>query len=485
MTRPLSALGLAVLLLAGVVAGQDSLRETPAVRLIAGVQAGVLPVFTRTGPNSVGAGSGAVIHPAGFILTADHVTQSFPGVVLFGLQRVDYEIVGRVPERDVALLKVDPRHVTATIPIGRSHDLRAGEPIIVGGNPGGRGIIFSQGSINAPSIDPSWPNVLVTSYWRTDLDQARERQTVSTGGRPTFIQFDAISNRGNSGGPLINYEGQLIGLVATKSFHEEGINWAIPSDRIRLLTPHLVDPEVVNGFSVGLQVDLLAAEAQVTQVRSGSPAEQSGLQVGDVLLSVNQQPVRSGPEWSLLLHGHRVGDVLQVDYRRGAETRSANITCGEPVLPTAVAEDGRQPGIRYQLYKGRFPQIPDWSQLKSTQQGDCTRIGYEGIVAADATEFGIVFSGYVRFPEAGLYRLHLTSDDASRLFIDDQLVIDNDLPHPEQKLSRWVRVPAGLVPFRVEYAETSGEKSLSLLVTRDYDTTSPVALEFFRDPDQP
>lgn len=112
-----------------------------------------MPVLA-TATNS--AGSGAVFHEAGFILTADHVTTNSPGIGLFGLHRADYEIVGRVPERDLAILEVsDTSRLKAAIRVDRSNDLQLGEPIIVGGNPGGRGIVYSQGNINSASIELS------------------------------------------------------------------------------------------------------------------------------------------------------------------------------------------------------------------------------------------------------------------------------------------------------------------------------------------
>ena len=170
---------------------QDSARVTPSVKVIQQIQAGVVPIFAAT--NS--AGTGAVFHESGYILTADHVTTNAKGLALFGLHRADYEIVGRVPERDLAVLKVsDLSALKTAIRIGRSNDLQLGEPIIVGGNPGGRGIVYSQGIINAASIEPSWPNILVKSFWRNETDDLLGKRERSTGGRPDFIQFDATTN---------------------------------------------------------------------------------------------------------------------------------------------------------------------------------------------------------------------------------------------------------------------------------------------------
>ena len=112
----------------------DDPRITPAVTLIEKIRPAIVPIFTRAG-DSGSAGTGVVIHEQGYILTADHVTKDHEGVVIFGLTRVPYKIVGRLPERDLALLKVNlPKPITP-IPLGRSHDLRAGEPIVGGGNP--------------------------------------------------------------------------------------------------------------------------------------------------------------------------------------------------------------------------------------------------------------------------------------------------------------------------------------------------------------
>lgn len=73
---------------------------------------------------------------------------------------------------DIAILKLrDPKKVSSVIRFGNSHDLKLGEPIIVGGNPGGRGIVFSQGTINSRAIEPSWPNILVRSYWRNETTE--------------------------------------------------------------------------------------------------------------------------------------------------------------------------------------------------------------------------------------------------------------------------------------------------------------------------
>ena len=464
---------------------EESPRTTPTVTLIQRIESAVVPIFAQEEDGSLGSGTGTVISEQGYILTADHVTGDSKGVVLFGLQRVPYAVVGRLPERDVAILKVDASHVKAVVALGPSHDLRAGEPILVGGNPSGRGIVFATGIVNSPSIDPSWPNILVKSYWRNEMEEAARRKLHSTGGRPDFIQFDASSNRGNSGGPLVNAEGQLIGVVAQKSFDEESINWAIPIDQIRMLMPYVVQPEEIGDFRVGLEVDALAERAVVKRVVEESPAWQAGIRADDVLVSVDGEPVSVAADWLFQLNEHKRGDQLEVSWNRRGETMTGRLALAPRDGTTSVTAEGRLKGLDYALYDGRFAALPDFSKLTSVENGVAESVASDGIVDKDAENFAIVFRGYVKFPDAGLYRLYLGSDDCSKLYVDDRLVIDNDLPHPYQELSRLVRVPQGLIPIRVEYSETSGDKDLKLFAKRDIESKNSIPLKFFRDDERP
>ncbi len=474
-------LGLLLVSLQLVSNADDSPRHTPTVKLIQRIEQAVVPVFADEGNGNLGSGSGAVISSRGYIITADHVTNNFPGVVLFGLTRVPYEIIGRLPERDIAVLKVDAANVQSVISLGRSHDLRPGEPIVVGGNPGGRGVVFSTGIVNSPSIDPSWPNVFVKSYWRNEMQEAALKRHQSTGGRPDFIQFDASSNRGNSGGPLLNAEGHLIGVVSQKSFEEESINWAIPVDRIRMVLPYLIQPEVIGDFWVGLEIDTLAEMASVKRVVKESPAWQAGLREEDVLLAVNKNPVKTGVDWLFQLYEHKLGDQLKLSWDRDGETMKGEIELAQKKSETTIAEGDKETGLDYALYRGRFASLPDFTKLIAVETGTTKGVSYEGIIDQEATNFAIVFTGYMKFPDAGVYRMYLGSDDCSKLYIDDQLVIDNGLAHPYQELSRSVRVPRGLVPFRIEYSETSGGKGLKLYAKRDIESEETVSLEYFRD----
>ncbi len=466
-------------LIVGSLWSQESPRVTPAVRVINQIQPGVLPIFAST-TNS--AGSGAVIHESGFILTADHVTTNCPGVALFGLHRADYEIVGRVPERDLAILKVaDTSRVKGAIKLGRSNDLQIGEPIIVGGNPGGRGVVYSQGIINSASIEPSWPSILVKSYWRNETEVFQEKRERSTGGRPDFIQFDATTNRGNSGGPVVNFDGSLIGLVALKGAQEEGTNWAIPVDRIRMFMPYLIPSEEIGGFEVGLQLDMLADDGRVLSVVEGSAAWDAGIRCGDLVKRVDNQPIRQGHEWLVALWNHKPGDKVRVTYSSGEKTKQSQLELRAAPIESTVSSTEKVAGVKFQLYDGQFPFVPDYEKLTPVKQGIIERVDLSLVDVTGKRSYSIVYSGYIEFPEAGLVRIGLASDDGSKLFLNDQLTIDNDFGHGLQMLTRWVRVPRGLVPFRLEYMEVGGERGLILVAAQDIEGKKPIALKFYTD----
>jgi len=458
---------------------QESPRNTPAVRVISQIQPAVVPIFAMA---TQSAGSGTVFQESGFILTADHVTTNATGVALFGLHRAEYEIVGRVPERDLAVLKVnDISRLGAAIRMGRSNDLQIGEPIIVGGNPGGRGIVYSQGIINSASIEPSWPNILVKSFWRAETDDLLGKRERSTGGRPDFIQFDATTNRGNSGGPVVNFDSSLVGLVAIKSAQEEGTNWAIPVDRIRMFMPYLIPAEAIGGFEIGLQVDMLAEQGLVLDVFEGSSAWEAGVRAGDVIQKLDNQPIRQGHEWLLALWGRKSGDKVSLKFSQASKSRQAELELRAVSVQSTVPMSDKIPGVHFQLYDGLFPSVPNYEKLKPVDAGVVEKVDLNLVETSGKRSYSIVYSGYLEFEEAGLVRMGIGSDDGSKLYLNNQLLIDNDLAHGFQTLTRWARVPQGLVPFRVEFIEVGGDRGLVLSATKDMEGKQPIAMKFFTD----
>lgn len=236
-----------------VAKSQESARVTPTVKLIAKIEPCLVTIFAKT-DNAFGIGSGSFIHPDGYILTNFHVVQRFDGfVVLPNGDVAEYRYIGGVPERDIAIVKANLNEPAQPILLGRSHDIRNGEPVISAGNPGGRGTVFSSGIVSSKGIMTDASNVLMMSQFRGSV-------------RDLAIQFDAASNRGNSGGPLVNADGEQIGVVASKNFEEENINFAIPIDRVRMVVATALAAEPRRDIYAGVTVDYLAATPTVVAV---------------------------------------------------------------------------------------------------------------------------------------------------------------------------------------------------------------------------
>jgi S1-C subfamily serine protease len=445
----------------------ESPRETATVRLIRQLEPGVVAIFSQDGPDSGRSGSGSVIHEDGYILTNDHVVRNSPGQVLLADGTVlPYRTVGRLPEKDLAVILVRPSRPLTAIPLGRSHDLMSGEPVVVGGNPGGRGIVFSSGIVSSPRIMMDM-NALTMAHFKSDV-------------RDRFIQFDATSNAGNSGGPLINAEGRQIGVVAAKSFKEDNINYAIPSDRVRQFFAEMLAPEERSSFWLGLTVDTMGERCVVTAVAASSPAERAGLKPGDVLLSANAKSLRHGMDWLLILTGGKVGGTLEVKYERAGKTASARLVAAEYPAPPAISAQGKQPGLRYQLFHtSRLTRLPDFSTLKPAASGVARQLETGSLAKGREDDFALVFEGYMKVPAAGLHRLVLFSDDGSRCFVDGRLAVDNDGTHPPQEMGRWLRLTEGLHRVRVEFFEATGESVLKLILQSEEGATTELATGFF------
>ncbi|MCB1241481.1 MAG: trypsin-like peptidase domain-containing protein [Akkermansiaceae bacterium] len=442
----------------------QSPRETPTVALARKAGPAVVAVFSE-GEGKFHSGSGTLIHPDGYILTNDHVVQNRPGQVLLQDGSIrPYRLIGRVPEKDLAVILIPSPQPLPVLPLGRSADLLAGEPVLVAGNPGGRGIVFSSGIVSSPSMLMNAPNALVMAHFANDV-------------RDRFIQFDAASNPGNSGGPLINAEGRLIGVVSAANPGEQNIGFAIPADRVRSEFLRLVSPEERWNFWFGIGIDPLAMRAEVISVAKGAPAESAGLVPGDVLLQAGAKPLDSGLDWILSLVNGRSGVPLTMRWERKGTIHQADLVAQPYPVLAAVAREGLKPGARFKAYELKKPdRLPDFGMLKPVREGIAKTLSPR-VLEPTLPAFGLVIEGLLDLPEGGLVRLLLESDDGSRLYWHGRPVIDNDGPHPPQTVGRLLRVAAGPHPVRLEYFEASGGSQLNLWLEKEDGTRTELTSE--------
>jgi serine protease Do len=236
-------------------------------------------------------GSGFVISPEGYIITNNHVVENAAEIhVVFGERdNVPAKLVGRDPTADIAVLKVDPRPNMAVTTWGDSDTAEPGSWVIAIGSPFGLGGTVTVGVVSARSRD------------------------IHSGPLDDYIQTDAAINRGNSGGPLFNAHGEVIG-VNTAIFSPVGANigigFAVPARTAQAVADQLIRTGHVERGYVGLRLqEITPAIAQalgrpdekgvlVASVEPGGPAEKAGVKTGDVITRIGHQTLESGRDLS-------------------------------------------------------------------------------------------------------------------------------------------------------------------------------------------
>ncbi len=446
---------------------EHSPRRSPVVDVVARVQPSVVALFPLNEKNHpVSSGSGVVIHPRGFVLTNDHVLGTPGGIAISGRRMIRYQVVGRIPEKDLAIVKLRGMSgPAAASPMGHSYDIRTGETVAAFGNPSGRGIIVTTGIVSSPSLTLSFPSAL-TAFQYPDSR------------RDDFVQFDAAINPGNSGGPLVNLDGEVIGVVSRVAPGEQNAGFAIPIDRVRQLMPRLMEAELVRGRVVGVTLQPQADRAVVAAVMEQSPAAAAGVLPGDIIERLNDQTIEQPYQWPLLLWEQlENSQPISLNLRRGDDrlrvtvvpAASIDVPGTAPFVGLGDDAVGQTEGLRYEMIDGVFTTLPGAEPWRAA--GESRRVGvlpkptldFEG---RPDDRFAMRLSGAVKLPEDGLYRVTLNSDDGSRLTWQDRRIIENDGTHPPTDSSRRIAATAGWHPIEIEYFESVGEQALSFRIER-------------------
>ncbi len=264
----------------------------------------------RSGYAVTSLGSGVVVSPDGFILTNAHVVERGARfrVQLLDGRELPARVVGTDPASDLAVLRVDTQERLPFLAAGRSDDLMIGETVIAIGNPFGLAHTVTTG--------------VVSALHRKVGDPRRQLFDM--------VQTDASINPGNSGGPLVNIQGQLIGVnTAILGDRSAGIGFAIPIDRALRVAEDLIrHGEVREGFAgVAVRDEPIKSDriggdrvrVQVSGVEAGSPAAAAGVRKGDVVESVGEVPVESAAEYRFRVRDVPVGGTVRLGISRGKE----------------------------------------------------------------------------------------------------------------------------------------------------------------------
>jgi serine protease DegS len=271
-------------------------------------------------------GSGVIMDSVGHVITNHHVIEKAEQIrVLLADGRIaDARVVGRDPDTDLALLQLDLKKDLPVMPLGHSDRLRTGDIVLAIGNPVGLSQTVTQGIVSATG--------------RAQLGVATFEN---------FIQTDAPINVGNSGGALINAAGELVGIntaVLAKNLGVEGIGFAIPVNLVRgVMSEILTKGRVVRGWIGILPVEVDQLEARrfnlaqpgvvIAKLYEQSPATDAGLQLRDIILTVNGAPVKSVQDTLTRIANVKPGKKIKITGIRGTQHFATDVLVSEKLLP--------------------------------------------------------------------------------------------------------------------------------------------------------
>jgi len=292
----------------------------------------VVPRATDLVTTQRGSGSGVIVDSDGYIVTNAHVVRGAQrlrvelpipatgrSILAASSRSVTGKIVGIDLETDLAVLKIDERNLP-TVPFADSDDLKTGQVVLALGNPFGLHNSVSLGVVSAVAR-------------QLELDSPM-----------IYLQTDASINPGSSGGPLVDLRGRLVGintLIFSQTGGNDGVGFAAPSNIVRTvyeqirktghvrrgelgIRPQTVTPVLASGLGLNRSSGVVLAD-----VVPGSPADQAGLRVGDVVISLDGKPMENGRQFQIGLYRHVVGDVVSLEIWREGKIREISATIVE------------------------------------------------------------------------------------------------------------------------------------------------------------
>ena len=319
-----------------------SRRRTPVVEAVARVQPSVVSISSEkkaasssrwpfsaeenARPRVSGMGTGVILDGRGYVLTNHHVVDKVQGIEVHLADGTSYpaRVVQHDETMDLAMLKVDAGRPLPAVAVGSSADLMVGEPVITVGNAFGYENTVSVGIVSA----------LKRNVTLSDEQVYRN-----------LIQTDACINPGNSGGPLVNIDGELIGINVAVRAGAQGIGFALPIDDVKKVAVDMMSTRRLASTWHGLIADELFAKAGrsvvLSEVQSGSPAEAAGFKAGDQVVRVGELAVNTPLDIERGLLDAAPGRPTRVQIRRAGQDQALALEV-KPVPRTNPAETEEQ-----------------------------------------------------------------------------------------------------------------------------------------------
>jgi putative serine protease PepD len=255
-------------------------------------------------------GSGFVYDAQGDVVTNEHVVANANSysVKLWNGKSYPAKLVGTDASTDLAVLKISaPASVLHPLALGDSSELQVGQGVVAIGSPFGLEETVTAGIVSALHRGMTAPNNFTIS---------------------DSIQTDAAINHGNSGGPLLDLTGKVIGVnaqIESDSGDNAGVGFAIPSNTVRSIVSQLISNGNVRHAYLGVGIANGSGGVELTRVRGGTPAAKAGLQAGDVVTALDGRKVSDAAEFGSAIDAKRPGDTITLTYVRDGKTRTASV----------------------------------------------------------------------------------------------------------------------------------------------------------------
>ena len=275
-------------------------------------------------------GSGVIINQKGYILTNEHVISraSTIKVTLSDNREFDAHLVGADSRSDLAIIKIDSDKPLPFAQMGASDDIMIGESVIDIGNPFGLSHTVTTGIVSAVNRSIKGEDGRIYS---------------------DFIQIDASINPGNSGGPLLNINGEVIGINTAIYQKAEGIGFAMPIDRAKRIVNDLIKYGEVHEAWIGIFVQELTPQIAksfgysntkgviISKAFKGGPSERAGLKRGDIIISIGNKPIRTIDDYYDLIYGYGHNDKISITVFRDGEKIAVNVTA--QAIPEELSDE--------------------------------------------------------------------------------------------------------------------------------------------------
>ncbi len=258
-------------------------------------------------------GSGWVYDDQGHIVTNEHVVDGATSISVQFWNGKTYtaHLVGSDKTTDLAVIKVDaPSSQLFPLSVGSSSDVQVGDGVVAIGSPFGLEETVTSGIVSAlhRSID------------------SQSQFTITNA-----IQTDAAINHGNSGGPLLDSQGRVIGVnsqIKSESGDNAGVGFAIPEATVSQVAPQLISSGKATHAYLGVSIDASASTAKIAKVQPGTAAEKAGLKAGDVVTALDDHQIATGDDLSAAINSYKPGDQIKVRYQRGGSEHTTTVTLG-------------------------------------------------------------------------------------------------------------------------------------------------------------